>query len=443
MPETGPSGGLRRELGLWDLVFFNISALVGIRWLATAAHAGPGSVTLWALAAVGFFVPSALVVSALSKRFPTEGGLYIWTRESFGEWHGFLCGWLYWLSNLFYVPSVLLFGVGMAAYALGPRFVHLAEDRQYALTATLLMLWGGVFTNMLGLRVGKWTSNIGGASTYAAGALLIAVGLAAWTTRGSVTPIDIVPAWNWEKINFWSQIAFAFVGLELGPVMAEEIRAPEKNVPRAAWLSAACVSVFYILGTLAILVLIEPERVSILTGLAQTGAAAGERFALPWLSPVLALLAAAGVTGQVGTWMGGNARLPMLFGIHAYLPPAFAKIHPRWHSPHISLVIQGALCTLFLALMQMGETLRAGYQLLVDMAVLTAFLPFLYIFLAGWKNGCRLSGAIGFAIAAAAAVFSLVPTADTSSWLLFELKIAGGCALIIGVARLVYLRGAR
>ena len=214
-------------------------------------------------------------------------------------------------------------------------------------------------------------------------------------------------------------------------------------MPRAAWLSAACVTLFYILGTLAILVMIQPERVSILTGLAQTGAAAGEQFALPWLSPVLALLAAAGVTGQVGTWMGGNARLPMLFGIHAYLPPAFARIHPRWHSPYVSLVIQGALCTLFLALMQMGETLRAGYQLLVDMAVLTAFLPFLYIFLAGWKNGCRLSGAIGFFISAAAAAFSLVPTADTSSWLLFELKIAGGCALIIGIARLVYLRGAR
>jgi hypothetical protein len=93
--------------------------------------------------------------------------------------------------------------------------------------------------------------------------------------------------------------------------------------------------------------------------------------------------------------------------------------------------------------MQLGETLRAGYQLLVDMAVLTAFLPFLYIFLAGWKNGCRISGAIGFVISAAAAIFSLVPTADTSSWVVFELKILGGCILLIAIARLVFRRGAR
>ena len=232
MAEAAPVSGLRRELGLWDLVFFNISALVGVRWLATAAHAGPGTVTLWILAAVGFFIPSALVVSTLSKRFPREGGLYVWTKESFGEWHGFLCGWLYSLSNLFYIPSVLLFGVGVAAYALGPRFVHLAEDRTYALTATLIMLWAGVLTNMLGLRVGKWTSNIGGASTYLAGALLIVAGCTSWMLHGATTPLDIVPVWNWEKINFWSQIAFAFIGLELGAVMAEEIREPEKNVTR-------------------------------------------------------------------------------------------------------------------------------------------------------------------------------------------------------------------
>lgn len=435
--------GLRRELGLWDLVLFNISALVGVRWLATAAHAGPGTISLWILAAIGFFIPSALVVSELSRRFPQEGGLYVWTRESFGEWHGFLCGWLYWFSNLFYIPSVLLFGMGVAAYALGSGFVHLAEDRRYALTATLIMLWAGVLTNVLGLRVGKWTSNIGGASTYLAGAMLIAVGLIAWAKHGSVTRLDISPDWNWEKVNFWSQIAFAFVGLELGAVMAEEICEPEKNVPRAAWLSALGVTGFYVLGTLAILVLIEPDRVSILTGLAQTGASAGHTLGLSWLSPLLALLVALGATGQVGTWTGGNARLPMLFGIDAYLPKTFARIHPVWRSPYIALLAQGALCTFFVALMQLGETLKAGYQLMVDMAVLTGFIPFLYIFAAGWKHGCRISGAAGFGVSLASAGFSLVPTADTSSWQVFELKIGGGCLLLAGLARLIYRRGRR
>ncbi|MGH9674270.1 MAG: amino acid permease, partial [Bryobacteraceae bacterium] len=84
---------LRRVLGWRDLVLFNCIAVIGVRWLAAAAHVGPGSIILWALAAALFFVPSALAVAALSRRMPHEGGLYVWTRHGFGGWHAFLCGW--------------------------------------------------------------------------------------------------------------------------------------------------------------------------------------------------------------------------------------------------------------------------------------------------------------------------------------------------------------
>src|SRR5271156_3424377 len=105
---TSSAPALRRELRVWHLVFFNISAVAAVRWLAAAAHAGPGSITLWLLATGAFFLPSALVVSSLSARFPDEGGLYIWTREAFGPWHGFLCAWLYFISNILFFPTVLL-----------------------------------------------------------------------------------------------------------------------------------------------------------------------------------------------------------------------------------------------------------------------------------------------------------------------------------------------
>src|ERR1700690_3620147 len=117
MPDRKPA--LARELGLRDLVLFNIAAVIGIRWLAAAAHTGPVSITLWLLAAVFFFIPSALAVASLSAKFPQEGGIYVWTQQGFGDWHGFLCGWCYWLSNLFYFPNLLLAGVDMAGYALG------------------------------------------------------------------------------------------------------------------------------------------------------------------------------------------------------------------------------------------------------------------------------------------------------------------------------------
>ena len=95
---------LRKELGLRDLVLFNIAALISTRWIGIAAHVGPGTIVLWMLAAAFLLVPCAFVVANLSRKFPEEGGLYIWTREAFGEWHAFACGWFYYISNVFWIP---------------------------------------------------------------------------------------------------------------------------------------------------------------------------------------------------------------------------------------------------------------------------------------------------------------------------------------------------
>ena len=99
---------LPRALGLRDMVLFNVVAVVSLRWLATAAAAGPSSITLWVLAAIFFFVPQGLAVSDLAARYPDEGGIYAWTKRSFGEGHGFLCGWCYWVNNILYYPNLLM-----------------------------------------------------------------------------------------------------------------------------------------------------------------------------------------------------------------------------------------------------------------------------------------------------------------------------------------------
>lgn len=117
---------LRRELTLKDVVFFDVCAIVSLRWVAAAAHAGAGSIILWVSAALFFFVPCAVTVSALSRQFPQQGGMYIWTKHAFGDRHAFLCGWFYFISTVLYLPSLLLaettakrhaVSVGVEAYA--------------------------------------------------------------------------------------------------------------------------------------------------------------------------------------------------------------------------------------------------------------------------------------------------------------------------------------
>ncbi len=439
MPETGPE--LRRELRLPHLVFFNISSVAGLRWLASAAHAGAGSLLLWLIAALAFLLPSALIVASLSQRFPEEGGFYIWTKRAFGDWHGFICAWLYVISNILFLPTLLLSGVTMASYMLGPRGIRYAENPWYAIPTTLAVMWFAFLVNLLGLRFGKWPSVLGGGSTYFIAVLLCAFGLLVVWRFGSASRFHLIPEASWSSLNFWSQIALAMTGLELTTVLAGEIHNPTWTIPRAAWISGFGCAAFYIGGTAALLALLPADRISNLTGLAQAGDTVGARLGANWLSPCFALLITAGFIGQLCTYIAANTRLPFALGVDRYLPPAFAKLHPRWRTPYVSIATQAALATLLLLLTQLGENLRAGYQILVDMVVIATLIPFIYIFGSGFKFGQRWAGVAGALVAAAGVVLSVSPPPGVASVWLFELKVVGGTVLLALAGRATFLRG--
>ncbi len=439
MPDAQPA--LRRELRLWHLVLFNVSAVAGIRWLAAAAQVGPGSLTLWLLAALTFFLPSALVIASLSARFPEEGGFYIWTKRAFGDWHGFLAAWVYFVSNILYFPTLLLSGVAMASFMFGESGVKYSENALYAIPATLAALWVAIVTNLVGLRVGKWPSLLGGGAAYLVALLLCILGLLATLRYGSATHFtNLIPDVSWSNLNFWSQIAFAMVGLELAPILGGEIQNASKTIPRAAWISGLLCAAFYMAGTAAMLALLPPSRINPMTGLAQAGDVAGARFGANWLSPCFALLITVGVLGQLNSFIAGNSRLPFAMGLDHYLPAAFAKVHPRWRTPYVSILIQGVFSTIFLLLAELGENLRAAYQIMVDMTVIVTLIPFVYIFASGMKFGQRWAGSTGAIVSAIAIVLSAIPPPGVASVWLFELKVVGGTLLLVLAGRLIFAR---
>src|ERR1700681_3844343 len=135
-----PAAQLERALTLRDLVLFNLVAVIGIGWVATAAKAGPSALTLWRLAAILFFVPQGRAVIQLSSSFPAEGGIYAWTKKEFGEGHGFVCGWCYGLHNVLFYPPLLLAGPARATYVLGQGESGLANNWTYVLPFTLIAL---------------------------------------------------------------------------------------------------------------------------------------------------------------------------------------------------------------------------------------------------------------------------------------------------------------
>lgn len=417
---------LRRELRLRDLVFFDICALISLRWIAAAAHAGSGSFVLWIVAALFFFLPSAITVSSLSRRFPEEGGLYMWTKHAFGDQHAFLCGWFYFISTVLYLPSLLLAGISMSAYAFGGLGQRVAESREFALPITLLVLWAAFAANFFGMKVAKWISALGGSSTFIIGAVLLVLAIVAGLHSGIATKFDLLPKANFETINFWSQIAFAFVGLELAPIVSAEIRNPSRDLPRAAAISGIVSAAFYMGITAALLVLLKPEDISPMTGLAQAGAAGALKLGAPVISVLLAILIGLALAGQLDTWIAGNTRLPYAIGLDRYLPPAFGKIHPRWGTPYVSLFVQALAATLFLLMAQLGETVRAAYQIMVDMMVIVTFIPFVYIFAAGFRFANRIAAVSGLVVTLIAMALAAVPPQESGSAVMFELKVLGG-----------------
>src|ERR1700753_3156730 len=135
-----PKSQLRRAMGFWDVLLFNIAAVLGPRWIAAAAHNGTSSISLWILAAVFCFLPTSLIIVELSTRYPSEGGLYVWSKEAFGDFHGFVAGWSYWIYTFFYFPGLLTASVAMSVYIGGPKWGHLAANPSYLLWSSIGLL---------------------------------------------------------------------------------------------------------------------------------------------------------------------------------------------------------------------------------------------------------------------------------------------------------------
>src|ERR1700753_2744603 len=121
---------LKRALGFRDVFLFYIVSGLSLRWIATASAIGPSALTVWTFGFFGFFLPLAGAVLELSSRYPQEGGLYIWTREAYGEFAGFMAARAFWMSNLPYFGAVLYFAASSLLFVTG-KARPLADSNLY------------------------------------------------------------------------------------------------------------------------------------------------------------------------------------------------------------------------------------------------------------------------------------------------------------------------
>jgi amino acid transporter len=465
MGQAGPPRGLRRAMGFADLLLFFVITGFGLMWLAKAAEAGPAGVTLWVLGGLTFFLPLAACVLELSSRYPGEGGLYLWTRQAFGDFAGFLAGWAYWASVLTFLPGVLYFVAGSALFLGGTRWQHLDKNPAYFITASLLGLAVATGLNLVGLGVGKWLHNIGALGTWLPALALMAVGAVVWGDQGPVTdlsPAGFVPRVGARELVVWPVLVMSLQGLEAASLLGEEIKDPRRLIPRALACAVVLLLATKILGTLAVLAALTPgeAREAGSVGLMRAFARAAGRAGLGWLLPAVALLVAVGNLGKVGGWSAAGARLPFVAGVDRRLPAALARVHPRWGTPYVALLLQAGLIAALIVLGQLGTTTGGAYNVFLSMTVIPAFLPFLFLFAALIKvqrepagpGVIRVPG--GRAVAVPLAVLGLLTTVsamvlvvvvpeDVEDQALYVAKVVGMAGVLIGAGVAVYLLGKR
>jgi amino acid transporter len=305
---------------------------------------------------------------------------------------------------------------------------------------------------MIGLRIGKWVQNIGGISTWIPGIIVIALGAAYFVTRGSATPFHmeaLIPKLNLDTWTFWSYICFAFAGFELVTLMGGEIKDYERNIPRSIVVGGIIATVMYVVGTIALIVSLPSEKISLISGVLQAIGEQGRVFHIPLMVNVLAILLIFGQCGAVGAWMSGSGRVLYSVGVDRYLPSVFSRIHPRWSTPHISILIQGIVCTLFMIISAAGATAREYWQQLLSATVIVYFIPYLYLFIAYFNFMQRkqmprtfagyASCVLGFFATAVSIVISVYPP-EPSGQFLYVSKIIGGTLITIAIPIFLYYR---
>jgi len=461
---------LIRALGRRDLVLLFVVAVFNLNVVPSIAANGGVTIWLWIISLLLFFFPQGIAVIELAHRYPGEGGVYLWAKEVFGDFHGFLSGWCYWTNNMLYVPTVMLYFVGVSVYILGPGHQRLAEQGAFPPIASIALLTTLTVLNIFGLGVGKWINNLGAIGTFIAAAVLIGLGIVVWFRFGTpITAADFkIPADPKFLLNSFGVICFGLVGLELASVMGDEIQDPQRTLPGAVAWGGLISGALYVGATLTLLIAVGKD-VNVLQGIVQAVTHMAGRVGVGWISIPFAILLSLSIAGIGSAWTGGCARIPFVAGLDSYMPSWLGKVHPRYATPYAALIVQGIvsgilvlgnffgwwfwdkvmgvlglLPRLYLSPAGAGEV----FQKLLSLAVVLQLIPFVYVFGALVKfavtetvpkGQCSrakmfIAGCSGLLTTILGIALVFFPAQQISSLFWYEVWMIGGTLFFIGLA---------
>jgi amino acid transporter len=434
------SRGLKRQLGLGDLVLTQILCVVGSSWVGVAAGLGRAQTLVWVLAMLLFYLPMAASVIELNRRMPLEGGLYVWAREAFGDLGGFLTAWNIGAYGIAVTATILYAIPTELKYLIGPRAAWLPENHWASFGVVALAVASITVASLRGLEWGKWIHNIGGAAILFVFAALILLPAVALVKGEPVrwTPFSVaLPPADMRTLALFGQMLFgALCGLEYVAIMAGESRQPARTIGRSVWIASPIICAMFILGTGSVVALVPQSQIDFIAPIPQTmRAVLGNTGWGNLLAMTAIVFVELRLLGAASLLFTGVTRLPMAAGWDHLAPRWFTRMHPRWGTPANSILFAGVVALVLIILAMVGVRSQETYQVL-SAASLThyeiAYLAMFAVPLAGraaLRKGMPLwfkaTSVVGFAATCFALLISAYPFVSVVDARVYAAKILG------------------
>ncbi|MFI4937100.1 MAG: APC family permease [Candidatus Berkiellales bacterium] len=371
-----------RVLGIFTLSMISVSAIIALRNLPTLAKNGFSIVFILTLAALLFFIPVALSCAELASGWPKNGGVYAWVKEAFGDKSGALAVWLEWIESVVWLPTVLSFIASSIAYIVDPNLV---SHRYFMFFAMVTILWSGTFLNFLGTKTSGWFSTLGIiAGSIIPGFAIIGLG-GYWLASGQPIQIQMNSASffpdfsSLSSLAYFTAIALGFAGIEVAAFYVQDTKDPKRTFPIATFISALIIIVIYLLGALAIAIVIPKEDMHLSAGMMQAMSEFFSFLHIPWAIPVFALFSVFGGLALLNTWIIGPSKGLLVSALNDNLPK-FTQRTNRRGSPVAILLLQGFIGTILISMNLFIPTINHFYWIFQTQAAQLILLMYLMIF---------------------------------------------------------------
>lgn len=373
----------KKVLSVFSLVMINVIAVDSLRTLPISAKLGLSLVSYYVIAAFTFFIPVALVAAELATAYPNTGGLYVWVREAFGKRAGFITIWLQWIYNVVWYPTILAFIAATLSYLIAPE---LANNKFYLLGAVVGLFWLFTLLNCFGMKVSSIVSIIGAVIGTILPILLI-IGLALmWAIEGKPMavdyPVSLLP--NFESLgnlSLFAAVLFGLIGIEMSAVHAEEVRNPQRDYPKALLYSTLLIISTLSLGSLAIVVVVPNNSLSVVSGLIDAYSIFFNSYHMPWMTSVIAILIILGGLSGVSAWIIGPTKGLLVSARDGSLPERFARTN-KYGAPTTILFTQAIIVSLLSTVFIFLNSINAAYWMLSDLSAQMALLVYIIMFAA-------------------------------------------------------------